>query len=82
MNWIRTGGEGEDWNGDRWHCPDWYPVIRAARYLAAPPWKLVEKRTRRRVSRDWWLLWAMISETAELRAQAATQKAAAQKKAR
>lgn len=39
-------------------CPDWYPLIQAARYLGVAPWELVE---RPRV----WLQWALASQAAE-----------------
>jgi hypothetical protein len=38
--------------------PDWYPVLRAARYLGVPPWEL----------EDQWIGWmdrALMAEAAE-----------------
>lgn len=32
--------------------PDWYVVVRAAKYLGVPPWELAEKPT-------YWLEWAL-----------------------
>lgn len=42
-------------------CPDWYPLIHAARYLGVAPWELLEQS---RV----WVEWAGIAESAELAA--------------
>lgn len=38
--------------------PDWYVVIRAARYLGVAPWDLVPQSSL-------WLGWALASERAE-----------------
>jgi hypothetical protein len=43
--------------------PEWYPLIRAARYLGVAPWKLLEQQST-------WLEWALIAESAENEAQA------------
>lgn len=29
--------------GARGECPDWYTLLRAARYLGVPPWELAER---------------------------------------
>lgn len=42
--------------------PEWYYVIRAARYLGVPPWELMEQP-------KYWLDWALESESAENEAQ-------------
>ncbi len=47
-------GEGE--------CPDFYPLLQAARYLGVAPWELAKQS---RV----WLSWALASEAAEAGAQ-------------
>ncbi len=44
-------------------CPDWYPLIRAARYLGIAPWELMEKPMI-------WTNWALTAEGAEIEAQA------------
>lgn len=38
--------------------PDWYPLIRAARYLGVPPWELARQPAT-------WMEWALTSEAAE-----------------
>lgn len=38
--------------------PDWYPLIRAARYLNVPPWELMHRPT-------YWMDWALDAEMAE-----------------
>jgi len=46
------------------YSPDYYPVIRAARYLGVAPWVLIERPD------GWiWQMWALVSEGAELEAQ-------------
>lgn len=40
------------------YLPDWYPLIRAARYLRVPPWELRERPV-------YWHDWALIAESAE-----------------
>lgn len=49
--------------------PDWYPVVRAARYLGVAPWILAEQPIG-------WQRVALIAEAAELEAQDALQKQA------
>ena len=46
-------------------CPDWYVLVRAARYLGVPPWILMDQS-------KIWLEWALAAETAELGAQASS----------
>lgn len=43
-------------------CPEWYALIRAARYLSVSPWELAEKPF---VWRDW----ALEAEASEAEAQ-------------
>lgn len=43
--------------------PDWYPLLRAARYLGVPPWDLLEQASV-------WMRWAITAEGAENEAQA------------
>ena len=43
--------------------PEWYPLIRAARYLGVAPWKLLEQQSA-------WVDFALIAESAENEAQA------------
>lgn len=33
-------------------CPEWYPLIQAARYLGVPPWELAERPL---IWREWAL---------------------------
>lgn len=51
QRWLRHGGQlGE--------MPDWYPLLRAARYLGVPPWEL----------ENVWIGWldrALMAEAAE-----------------
>ena len=49
--WLGTAGE-------LGACPEWYPVLRAARWLGVAPWELLD---RPRV----WLDWALTAESAE-----------------
>lgn len=42
--------------------PDWYLLIRAARYLGVPPWVLAEAPI-------YWMEWATIAQNAENEAQ-------------
>lgn len=51
--------------------PDWYPLIRAARYLGVAPWELLDQSSL-------WLRWALTAETAENEAQAELAKQRAQ----
>lgn len=67
-NFLATSGDGEDWWGDPWICPDWYPVIRASRFLHVAPWELLPSSAATKIERGWWLLWSTISESAEARA--------------
>jgi len=39
-------------------CPEWYPLLRAARYLGVAPWDLLDQA---RV----WLEWALTAESVE-----------------
>lgn len=66
-----TGGEDESFE-----CPDWYPLIRSARYLNARPWELLTPSQAGLVPPRFWLLWAQIAQSAELEAEAAQQKQA------
>jgi hypothetical protein len=43
-------------------CPDWYLLLRAARYLGVAPWDLSERPQA-------WMEWALESENAELSAE-------------
>ena len=38
--------------------PDWYLLLRAARYLGVPPWELFD-------APEIWLEWARVAENAE-----------------
>ena len=42
--------------------PDWYPLMRAARYLGVPPWELLQQA-------GIWQTWALTAEGAESEAQ-------------
>lgn len=53
-------------------CPDWYPLIRAARYLGVPPWELAQQPAV-------WQDWALAAEQAEISAQNQAAKRAGQK---
>lgn len=68
-NFLATNGQGEDWWGDPWICPDWYPVIRSGRFLHVAPWELLDGSTAAKVEKGWWLVWAAIAENAENRAE-------------
>jgi hypothetical protein len=46
------------------YCPDFYPLIKAARYLHVPPWELAQQSAA-------WEQWALVTEAAELGARAA-----------
>jgi hypothetical protein len=41
---------------------DWYPVLRAAKYLGVAPWDLLEQN-------PLWVQWALDAETAENKTQ-------------
>lgn len=43
--------------------PEWYPLIRAARFLGVAPWVLLEQQST-------WLEWALIAGSAENEAHA------------
>ncbi len=43
--------------------PEWYPLIRAARYLQVAPWELAARPSL-------WMDWALMAESAENEAQA------------
>ena len=45
--------------GEMGECPDYYPVIRAARYLHVPPWALSDEAAA-------WTEWALTCEAAEI----------------
>jgi hypothetical protein len=47
--------------------PDWYPLIKAARYLGVAPWELADQP-------QVWMAWALTAEAAEIGAQAEIQK--------
>lgn len=49
--------------------PDWYLLIRAARYLGVPPWVLADQPL-------YWMEWANIAQNAENEAQNELQKRA------
>lgn len=38
--------------------PDWYPLMRAARYLGVPPWELLHQPSV-------WVSWALLAERVE-----------------
>lgn len=42
--------------------PDWYQVLRAAKYLGVAPWQLLEQPVI-------WMDWALAAESAEIDAQ-------------
>jgi len=42
--------------------PDWYTLIKAARYLGVAPWELAEQPTE-------WVAWAYACQSAEAEAQ-------------
>ena len=43
--------------------PEWYPLIRAARYLGVAPWELLEQQSA-------WMEYALMAESAEREAEA------------
>lgn len=45
-------------DGAQGSLPDWYPVLRAARYLGVSPWLLIEQPYA-------WTSWALTSEYVE-----------------
>jgi len=42
-------------------CPDWYPLLKAARYMGVAPWELAERPIA-------WQEWALMAESAEISA--------------
>lgn len=42
--------------------PDWYPLLRAAKYLGVAPWELARQPAI-------WRTWAVMGENAEAKAQ-------------
>ena len=57
-------------------CPDWFPLIRAARYLGVPPWELAAMPV-------CWRNWALIAQDVENTVQKeAQERAVAAQKAR
>jgi len=44
-------------------CPEWYPLLKAARYLGVAPWELNQQPRM-------WLEWALTAQAAENEAQA------------
>jgi hypothetical protein len=42
--------------------PEWYTLVRAARYLGVAPWELLEQQSA-------WMDWALMAESAENEAQ-------------
>lgn len=38
--------------------PNWFPLVRAARYLGVPPWELARQPVA-------WMSWALTAERAE-----------------
>lgn len=49
--WLAT-------NNQTGECPEWYAIIRAAKYLGVAPWLLMEQPAV-------WMEWALIAESAE-----------------
>jgi hypothetical protein len=47
--------------------PDWYPTVRAARYLGVSPWDLMDQPMA-------WQQWALMAEAADNEAQEALSK--------
>lgn len=43
-------------------CPDWYPLLSAARYLRVAPWDLAQRPV-------WWMRVAIAAQAAEAREQ-------------
>lgn len=44
------------------YIPDWYPLVRAARYLGVAPWDLYERPLI-------WQTWALMADKAEIEGQ-------------
>jgi len=53
--------------------PDWYLLIRAARYLGVPPWELATMPA-------WWMQAALASENAEIHGENERNKRASQQR--
>jgi hypothetical protein len=49
-------------DGKMGSVPDWYRVLRAAKYLGVAPWELLEQPAI-------WLEWALTAESAENKAE-------------
>lgn len=52
-------------------CPEWYPLLKAARYLGVAPWELLEQPRM-------WFEWALTAQAAENEAQTMLLKKGAQ----
>lgn len=48
--------------GNMGYIPDWYPLVRAARYLGVAPWDLYERPLI-------WQTWALMADKAEIEGQ-------------
>jgi len=55
------------------YCPDWYPIIQAAKYLNVSPWELLDRSV-------WWRDKALIAMAAESQAQEIRDKQATQQR--
>lgn len=55
--------------------PEWYVVMRAAKWLGVPPWELAEKPV-------WWMQWAVLAMGAENRAEKTLNERAAKRSKR
>jgi len=53
-------------------APDWYLLLRAARYLGVAPWELAQRPTT-------WRDWALAAEQAEAQAEAEAVKRASKR---
>lgn len=51
---------------DNYRCPDWYPLIKAAKYLGVDPWELAARSQA-------WTNWALAAMTAEAEADESVQ---------
>lgn len=52
-------------------CPEWYPLLKAARYLGVAPWELMNRPRM-------WFEWALTAQAAENEAQTMILKKGAQ----
>ena len=52
-------------------CPEWYPLVKAARYLGVAPWELLKQP---RI----WFEWALTAQAVENEAQTMVLKKGAQ----